>query len=505
MRRYELLVIGSGPAGHHAAIQGAKLGKTVAVVEAAPRVGGAGVNTGTIPSKTLREAALSIVRARLQPGAETPSLDALDATVQEMMVRCQHVVEQKVQVYRAQFARNRVEVLFGSASFVDPHRVRVEGLHHQSEVEADKIVIATGTTPARSDRVPIDGRTVIDTDSLLGLQALPRSMIIVGGGVVGVEYACMFAALRVHVTLVDLRPRLLEFVDAEIVEALSYQMREAGITLRLGEEVERVVRVPGGGVVAVLKSRKQLQAETLLYAVGRQGNTAALNLAAAGLEADARGRIPVDLRHCTRVPHIFGVGDVIGFPGLASVAMEQGRVAVCHAFGVPTTSDRRLFPYGIYAIPEISFVGETEEQLTAAGVPYEVGMAQYREIARGQIMGNITGRLKLLFRRDTHELLGVHIIGEGAAELVHIGQAVINFHGTIDYFVNSVFNYPTLAECYKVAALAGMNRIARWGGPAFAEAAFMDADEDEVGGALVVEAPADAPIQKEASPCPSSS
>jgi NAD(P) transhydrogenase len=461
VKRYDLVVIGSGPAGHHAAIQGAKLGKSVAVIEAGPRVGGAGLNTGTIPSKTLREVILSLLRARARGLAPLHSSDGWDATIQEMMVRCRQVVQQEVDVYRAQFARNRVDVIFGRASFVDPHRLRLSAGPQQGEVEGDTIVIATGTVPARAETVPVDGRGIIDTDSVLGLGALPRSMIIVGGGVVGVEYACMFAALGVAVILVDLRPRLLDFVDAEIVEALSYRMRDVGVTFRLGEEVERVRLGVAGGVVASLKSRKELRAETLLYAVGRHGNTDGLNLSAVGLFADARGRIPVDASYRTQLPHVYAVGDVIGFPGLASVAMEQGRLAVCHAFKRPTPPRRRLFPYGIYSIPEISFVGQTEAELTSAGVPYEIGVAQYREIARGQIAGDIIGRLKLLVHRETGELLGVHIFGEGAAELIHIGQAVLHFGGTLEYFVDNVFNYPTLAECYKVAALAAMNRLSQ--------------------------------------------
>lgn len=471
MTRYDLVVIGSGPAGHHAAIQGAKLGKSVMVVEAQPSVGGACLNTGTIPSKTLREVVLAMCRARTRGVAPAYSPEAWDAAVREILARCQQVVRKEVDVYRAQFARNRVHVLHGSASFVDVDRIMVDGLHAISEVVADRIVIATGTVPARSSRVPIDGRAVVDSDSVLGLRALPRSMIIVGGGIVGLEYACIFAALGVAVTVVDLRPRLLEFADAEMVEALCYQMRDAGVVFRLGEEVDSVAARPGTGVVAHLKSRKALTGDTLLYTVGRQGNTAGLNLGTVGIETDARGRIPVDVHYQTPVPNVYAVGDVIGFPGLASAAMEQGRLAVRHAFAHPVGERRDLafFPYGIYTIPELSFVGRTEAELTAAGVPYEMGVAHYREIARGQIMGDVTGRLKLLFHRESGELLGVHIIGEGAAELVHIGQTVLAHGGSVEYFVDNVFNYPTLAECYKVAALAGINRLAPWRARADAE------------------------------------
>jgi NAD(P) transhydrogenase len=454
MTRYDLVVIGSGPGGHHAAIQGAKLGKSVLVVEARPRVGGAGLTTGTVPSKALRELA---VRARGHPIGDWA------AAARGVMARCREIVAREVAVYEAQFARNGVSVEHGRAEFVAPHTVKIVAPGGGRLVEAGVVIIATGTTPARSAEVPIDGVRVVDTDGVLDLPAAPRSLVIVGAGIVGVEYACTFAALGARVTLVDVRERLLPFVDHEIAEALGYQMREAGITLRLGEEVSSVHPndEASGTATAVLRSRKELRAQVILYAVGRSGNTSALNLAAAGLEADARGRIPVNGENETNVPGIYAVGDVAGFPGLASVAMEQGRRAVCHAFGARSaTAVRHALPYGIYTIPEISFIGPTERDLTEAGVPYEVGIAYYREIARGQIRGDDAGRLKLLFNREDGRLLGVHVIGEGAAELVHIGQTVMNFGATIEYFVENVFNYPTLAECYKVAALCGMNRMA---------------------------------------------
>ncbi len=320
-------------------------------------------------------------------------------------------------------------------------------------------MIATGTVPAVSADVPIDGAAIIDADGIFGLPNIPGTMLVVGAGVIGMEYACMFSTLGAMVTVVDGRKRLLEFVDGEIIEALMYHMRENRVTFRCGESVERVERDLGGGVTAHLKSRKTLHADVLLYAVGRHGNTAALNLAAAGLERDDRGRLKVDGSFRTAVPHIFAAGDVVGFPSLASVSMEQGRVASANSFGIATVTVPALFPYGLYTIPEISFVGRTEEELTTAGVPYEVGMAHYREIARGQIIGDTTGRLKLIFHSETGALLGVHVIGEGATELIHIGQAVMALGGTVRYFVDHVFNYPTLAECYKVAALAGLNKL----------------------------------------------
>ena len=459
MREYDLLVIGSGPAGHHGAIQAAKLGKRVGIIEMRSVLGGACINTGTIPSKTLREAVLHL------SGFKQRGLYKFDygtnshISMADLSLRVEQVVSTEIAVFSSQFHRNGVDVITGCAAFVDPHTLRVDGGDAQIQCRAENILIATGTRPAHENSIPFDETHIFDTDALSRLPELPKLLTIVGGGVIGVEYACIAAALGIAVTLIERRPRILDFVDDQIVEALSYHMRTEGVTFRLGEEVEQVSKAPDGKVCARLKSKKQIWSEALLYAVGRQGNTDNLNLAAAGLTADARGRIKVDENFQTAVPHIYAAGDVIGFPSLASVSMEQGRLASCHALNHPTTSAPELFPYGIYAIPEISFVGKNEGQLTEEDVPYEVGVANYREIARGQIIGDTTGMLKLLFHRETRRLLGVHIIGEGATELIRIGQAVLAFEGTIDFFVNTVFNYPTLAECYKVAALAGLNRL----------------------------------------------
>ena len=358
-------------------------------------------------------------------------------------------------------------MLTGVASFLDASpdcvQVKVTNSRGSTVYNAKNALIATGTKPATSAKVPINGTSIVNSDLVLELKTLPKTMIIVGGGVIGVEYACMFSALGVRVTLVERRPRLLEFADQEIVEALSYHLRDARVTMRLNEEVDTVEEMPDGTVVANLESKKKLQGDTLLYAVGRQGNVDELNLAAVGVDADSRGRIPVDKDFRTKQPNIFAVGDVIGFPSLASVSMEQGRIAGARAFGDETIlSNPSFYPYGIWTIPEISFLGKTEEQLTEEDVPYEVGVAYYREIARGQIRGDTTGRLKLIFHRVTHALLGIHIIGEGASELVHIGQAVMALGGKLDYFVDTVFNYPTLAECYKVAAFNGLNRVSKF-------------------------------------------
>ncbi len=460
MQTFDLIVIGSGPAGQRAAIQGAKSGRRVALIEKRAVLGGACINTGTIPSKTMREAVLHL------SGFYYQNIYGINYRVKEkismsdLSFRVQHVIKTEVDVTQAQLSRNGVEVLTGTASFVDPTHLKVVNTLGQIDLEAANIIIATGTKPADSPKVPLNGRTVVNSDQILQMPEIPKTMIVVGGGVIGVEYTCMFATLGVRVILVEKRPRLLEFADAEIVEALSYHLRDHRVTMRLNEEVESVEDT-GACVVAYLHSKKRISGDALLYAVGRQGNVDELNLQAAGITADARGRIPVDAEFRTAQPHIYAAGDIIGFPSLASVSMEQGRLSAAHAFGLKLHSDPAFYPYGIYTIPEISFIGKTEEQLTDEDVPYEVGVAYYREIARGQIRGDTTGRLKIIFHRETKELLGVHVIGEGASELLHIGQAVLILKGTVEYFVDTVFNYPTLAEAYKAAAFNGLNKLAR--------------------------------------------
>jgi NAD(P) transhydrogenase len=462
MITYDLLVIGSGPAGQRAAIYATKLGKRSAVVERMRNIGGVSINTGTIPSKTMREAVLHL------SGYNYRSIYGMNYKVKEKITmadlafRVQHVIKTEIDVTEAQLSRNGIDVLPGIASFEDATHVKVTNEGGTQTYEAKNVIIATGTKPADSPRVPINGRSIVNSDQILDLQNLPKSLIVVGGGVIGVEYTCMFAALGVRVTLIEKRPKLLEFADQEIVEALSYHLRDSRVTMRLAEEVESVEELPDCSVVANTESKKRISGGALLYAVGRSGNVEQLNLAAVGIEPDSRGRIAVDKDFRTKVPGIFAVGDVIGFPSLASVSMEQGRIAVARAFGNESLlSNPTYYPYGIYTIPEISFIGKTEEQLTDEDVPYEVGVAYYREIARGQIRGDTTGRLKIVFHRETRHLLGVHIIGEGASELLHIGQAVMSLGGTLDYFIDTVFNYPTLAECYKAAAFNGINRLAR--------------------------------------------
>ncbi|MCK6628141.1 MAG: Si-specific NAD(P)(+) transhydrogenase [Anaerolineae bacterium] len=461
---YDLVVIGSGPAGQRAAIQGAKLDKRVALVERKAVIGGVCINTGTIPSKTLREAVLHLSGYRERGLYGASYTVKQNITMDDLLFRTDHVIRHEIDVTRHQLMRNRVEVLAAEASFVDPHTVRLNYVDGRGlrDVTTANVVIATGTNATKDEHIPFDERRIFISDDILRLDRLPRTLTVIGAGVIGCEYASIFAALGVRVTLIDKRPRLLPFVDSELVEALAYHLRQNRVTLRLGEEVggiEPFEDEHGERVRIHLVSGKQIVTEKALHSIGRTGATRKLNLPVAGLEADSRGRLKVNSHYQTEVPHIYAVGDVIGFPSLASTSMEQGRLAVCHAFGVETNSVPELFPYGIYTIPEISMVGRNEEELTEQGIPYEVGKAQYREIARGQIIGDNTGLLKLIFHLDTRQLLGVHIIGEGASELVHIGQAVLTFGGKIEYFVNTVFNYPTLAECYKTAAFDGINRL----------------------------------------------
>ncbi len=459
MAHFDMLVIGSGPAGQKAAIQAAKIGKKVGVIERKTVAGGICTNSGTIPSKSLREAVmfLSGFRQRNLYGASYRVKK--DITFEDLAQRCDHVVKAEQEIIQNQLVRNCVDFIVGTASLIDPHRIAIKQESETNEHTADYIVIAVGTVTAHPPGIPFDGESVIDSDGLLSLKQLPRSLTIVGGGVIGCEYACILATLGIPVVLVERRPRLLEFVDSEIIESLQYQMRNIGITLRLSEEVVGVAKATDQSVVLQLKSGKQIRAPLLVYSAGRVGATTNLGLEQIGILPDERGRLKVNENFQTAVPHIYAAGDVIGFPALASTSMQQGRHAACHAFGLGCETSSHLLPYGIYTIPEISMVGRNEDELTRDGIGYEIGIARYREIARGQIIGDTVGMLKLLFHSDTRELLGVHVIGEGATELIHIGQAVIAHGGKLDYFVDAVFNYPTLAECYKVAALAALNKF----------------------------------------------
>jgi NAD(P) transhydrogenase len=457
---YDLIVIGSGPAGQKAAVQGAKLGKRVAMIERRHMVGGVCVNTGTIPSKTLREAVVYLTGMSLREVYGSSYRVKSDITVADLDHRTQQVIAREVDVIRDQLLRNHVDLVSGTARFVDANTLEVQlDSGDERQIRAERIVVAVGTKPTRPPGVEFDDATVIDSDGLLGMKRIPSSLVVVGAGVIGIEYASMLAALGTKVTVVEQRSAMLEFCDDEIIEGLQHQLRERGLVFRFGETVTGV-ELHGGDSVTHLQSGKRIAAEAVFYSAGRQGATDELCLDRAGLEADARGRIPVDAHYRTAVPHIYAVGDVIGFPSLAATSMEQGRLAARHAFGESSNVMSTLLPIGIYTIPEISFVGQTEEELTAASIPYEIGISRYRELARGQILGDMHGVLKLLVSAEDRRLLGVHALGTGATELIHIGQAVMAFDGTIDYLVETVFNYPTLAEGYKVAALDASNKIA---------------------------------------------
>jgi NAD(P) transhydrogenase len=459
---FDLLAIGSGPAGQRAAVQASKLGKRAAIVEQQAGIGGVCLESGTIPSKTFREAVVAMTTAidslaRQGLGRAVPPPTAL-----QLLSRVGEVVRREMDVLEHQLRRNGVEVLGGKASFVDPHTVRVASGGSSREVTAASVVIAVGTRPAAPPGVAVDGQTVLTSDDIGSLTRIPRTLTVVGAGVIGIEYASMFAALgATEVTLIDRRERPLEFLDAEIVDELMHQMRKRNVTFRCGEAVAHIERTngPGSRIAIALESGKRIVSDAVLFSVGRSGATADLELDRAGLAADDRGRLVVDAQFRTAVPHIFAAGDVIGYPSLAATSSEQGRLAACCALGAPARPMAAHFPIGIYAIPEIGMVGATEHDLTVKRVPYEVGIARYREIARGQIVGDESGLFKMLFHRDDRRLLGVHIIGTGATELLHIGQAVLGLGAGLDYFLDTVFNYPTLAECYNVAALNAANKM----------------------------------------------
>jgi NAD(P) transhydrogenase len=450
---FDLVAIGSGPAGQRAAVQAAKLGKRVGVIEKNRCVGGVCVETGTIPSKTFREAVWAVSVA--PPTAARP-------TAEQLLVRVSEVVRREIDVLDNQLRRNDITVIRGEAQFQDPHTLLVRSEHGSRTVRASTIVVAVGTRAVTPPGSVVDGEVAITSDDIIRLKRLPRAMTVVGGGVIGIEYASIFAVLGIEVTVIERRDRVLDFVDREIVDELVHQMRKRNVTFRFGETVERfeVSEGPPRRAVLFLESGKRIVSDLVLFSAGRTGATDRLNLAAAGLASDDRGRLGVDAGFRTSVPHVYAAGDVIGHPSLAATSSEQGRLAACHAFGVPAGTMGSHFPVGIYAIPEISMVGATEQELTQAKVPYEIGVARYREIARGQILGDDSGLFKMLFHRDDRRLLGAHAIGTQATELIHIGQAVLGLGGGLEYFMRTVFNYPTLAECYKVAALDAANKLA---------------------------------------------
>ena len=457
---YDLVVIGSGPGGQKAAIAAAKLGKRVAIIEKGSMLGGVCVNTGTIPSKTLREAVLYLTGLNQRELYGASYRVKANITPSDLLARTSHVIGKEVEVVRSQLLRNRIEMITGEGRFLDAHTIAVDDRSRGERITvgARNVVIATGTAPARPADVEFDNYRVLDSDGILDLQFIPSSMVVVGAGVIGIEYASMFAALGCKVTVVEKRDTMLDFCDREIVESLQFHLRDLAVTFRFGEAVT-AVDVGPSGTVTTLASGKKIPAETVMYSAGRQGMTDGLDLEKAGLEADARGRIDVDDDFQTKVDTIYAVGDVIGFPALAATSMDQGRLAAYHAFGEPGNKLTDLQPIGIYSIPEVSYVGATEVELTKNSVPYEVGVSRYRELARGQIAGDSHGMLKLIVSTIDRRVLGVHIFGSGATDLVHIGQAVMGCGGTVDYLVDAVFNYPTMSEAYKVAALDVANKI----------------------------------------------
>jgi len=460
LNQYDLVVIGSGPAGQKSAICAAKFRKKVAIIDRKRTIGGVCVHTGTIPSKTLREAVLYLsgFRQRTFYGRGYVLKDRI--AMSDLVFRAQAVMAREIEVIKAQLRRNQVVTIEGDARFLDPHTIEVRSEEGSQLLRGDHIMIACGTRPAHSDEIPIDGKRIFDSDQVHCLEDVPRDLVVVGAGIIGLEFASMFAALGVKVTLLDQRPVLLDFVDREIVESLGFQLRQLGTVFRLGEKVVSVgFDAERDRVTAQLESGKKVHGQGLLYTVGRQANSDQMEIEAAGLKSDGRGKLVVNENFQTSVDHIYAAGDVIGFPALASTSMEQGRLASCHMFGKPGKMIPNLIPFGIYTIPEISMVGHTEEQLTKEKIPYEVGLARYAELAKGQMLGDDQGLLKLLFAPDTLKVLGVHVIGDRAAEIVHIGQAVMALGGTLEYFRDTVFNYPTLAEAYKVAALDGLNKL----------------------------------------------
>jgi NAD(P) transhydrogenase len=462
---YDLVCIGSGPAGQRGAVAAAKLRKRALVVERRPRIGGESLGFGTIPSKTFREAVLWFLGLErsgqfgIATGASAGTRGG--ASFVQLKSRVADVLAREGRIIEDQLRRNGVEVANGTASFVDPHTLQIRGPGGERRVTSRYVLVAVGTRPAPPPGGTHDGATIVDSDEILAMPDLPRSLAVIGGGVIGMEYASMFGALGTAVTVIERRDRPLDFLDREIVDELMHQMRDRGVVFRLGETVlsVEVAQEPRLHAVVKLESGKVVSPDVAFFSIGRIGATAELGLEAAGVAVDDRGRIKVDEHFQTSTPNVYAAGDVIGQPALAATSMEQGRLSACHAFGADARPMASHFPIGIYAIPEASMVGMTEQELTAQKIPYEAGVGRYRDTARGQILGDDSGLLKMLFHREDRRLLGAHCIGTGATELIHVGQAVLGLGGGLDYFLRTVFNYPTLAECYKVAALNAANRL----------------------------------------------
>ncbi len=462
---YDLVVIGSGPAGQHAAIQAAKLGKRVVVIERRKGVGGVSVHLGTLPSKTFREAVSSLKRGTVQRSLEAVGADPIRMTMPMLLERVVSVIQEEQQLIRANLLRNDIQILHGFASFVDANTIAVDSTDGDRRITTAFTLLACGTRPVFPPGCPDEcnePRPILLTSDTIGsLAEIPRTMIVVGGGVIGIEYASFFAELGTKVTLVERTDRPISFMDHETVDEMIHQMRTKEVLFRCNESVTKiaVIEETPRRVLVELESGKRMTADVALICAGRQGCTEGLYLESAGLAADNRGRIQVDDHYRTSVACIYAAGDLIGFPALAATSAAQGRIAACHMFGAPVSLMGDDYPYGIYAIPELSSAGASEQKLTAAKIPYEIGVARYSEIARGKIAATGEGYLKLIFHRDTRKLLGVHILGSSATELVHIGQAVVRLNGDLDFFLSNVFNYPTYAECYKVAAYNAYNNL----------------------------------------------
>ncbi len=461
---YDLVVLGGGPAGEKGAAQAAYFGHSVLVVEKAPEPGGAAVHTGTLPSKTLRETALYLsgFRARDLYGVSV-RLDDPHAAVPRLIARKDSIAAQESARIRTNLSRHGIDLVQGEGRFVGPHEVEVRAPDGSlRRTRARFVLIATGTVPRRPPDVPIDEPDVYDSDEILGLDRLPDRLVVLGAGVIGCEYACMFAALGVRVVLVEGRGQLLAFLDHEIVTRLELAMEHLGIEVRKGHRWGRIDRRESGRLSCELADGSVLDCEKLLFAAGRVGAIEELGLDAIGIAPNDRGLLTVDACYRTAVPHVYAAGDVIGFPALASTSMEQARVAVCHAFGIEyKKAVGALLPYGIYTIPEVSCVGETEETCKEKAIDYVVGRAFYRENARGLITGDLEGLTKIIVCVSSRKLLGVHVIGERASELVHVGQAVMTLGGTVDAFIEMVFNYPTLSESFKYAAYSALGQLAK--------------------------------------------
>ncbi len=460
---FDLVIIGAGPAGEKGAAQAAYFGKRVCIIERAPKPGGAAVNTGTIPSKTLRETALYFSGLRQRGLYGVDYTVKRDITIADFMHRERAVVETEWQLIDENLRKHNVTVMQGSARFVDAHTVEILRFGQEPRrLSAEVFLIATGCVPQRPSDVPFDDQVIVDSNSVLRLEKIPRRMVVVGGGVIGCEFACMFAALGVRVTLINVKERLLMQLDGEVSETLRSQMTgRLGIAVHNDSEVA-ALRVEDGFAHVTLTDDTELGADCVLYCVGRVGNTADLSLAAAGITTNARGYIHVNEHFRTAIPHIYAAGDVIGYPALASTSMEQARVGICHAFDF-RYKDRvsPVLPYAVWTIPECAMVGETEESVRGKDIRYEIGKASFRLNPRGLILGDLEGFVKLIFRPEDQRLLGVSVIGEGASELIHIGMACMMYNGTIDFFIQAVFNYPTLGDAYKYAAYDGLQRLAK--------------------------------------------